>query len=204
MVSGTVVEESKRTETSMQQIATVSTNGYSTSGSSSSTTVHDRTHSLWLSKDDGKEMEVEIPSHGFSVRGGHRISVAWGGKDGSEHGPFVAAVNHATGATWKLDDAGMKQVVSFDNSVWGMVALVSLAIALLCGMAGSAAIGLVMLMGPAEIIAWFCVVLGKIPGQMKQHKAVSIAVDKLVAAMKVGNGVSGDTLSIKISEISPT
>ena len=192
IVSGRVIEESKRTETSVQHSATVATNAYGSSGTSSATTFHDRTHSVWLVQDDGKEMEVELPSHDFSVRSGHGVSVAWGGKDGSERGPFVAAVNHATGATWTIDDAGLKPVVSFDTSLWGQVFAVSLAIGMLGGLAGGAAIGLGLMMGPAEIIAWFCVVAAKVSGQLKQHRVVSLAVEQLCAAMREDEGRLSD------------
>ncbi len=200
IASGKVIEESKRTETSIQHAAAVSTNAYGSSGSSSATTLHDRTHSVWLAMHDGMEMEVELPSHDFSVRAGHEVSVAWGGKDGSERGPFVAAVNHATGATWKIDGAGLKPVVNFDNSLWGKVFVVSLAIGVLGGLAGGAGIGLGLLMGPAEIIAWFGVVIAKIPGQLKQHRVVSVAVEQLCAAMREDEGrLSDDAIAQRLS-----
>ena len=200
VVSGQVIEQSKRTETSVQHSASIATNPYGSSGSSSATTVHNRTHAVWLALEDGTEMEVELPSHDFSVRAGHRVSVAWGGNEGSESGPYVAAVNHATGATWKADDEGLKPVVSFDTSMWGKVLVVSLAIGLLGGLAGGVAIGLGLLMGPAEVIAYFGVVAAKIPGQMKQHLAVSLAVDQLLAAMQVNEGrLSDDEIARRVS-----
>ena len=200
IVSGKVIEESKRSETSVHHTATVSTSVYGTSGSSSATTLHDRTHSVWLSLHDGMEMEVELPSHDFSVRTGHEVSVAWGGKDGSKRGPFVAAVNHATGGTWTTDGAGLKPVVNFDNSLWGKVFVVSLVIGLLGGLAGGAAIGLGLMMGPAEIIAWFGVGIAKIPGQLKQHRVVSVAVEQLCAAMREDEGRMGtDAIAQRLS-----
>lgn len=200
VASGQVVEESKRTETSLQHSATIATNAYGSSGTTSATTVHNRTHAVWLAQEDGKEMELELPSHDFSVRAGHRVSVAWGGKEGSESGPYVAAVNHTTGATWKINDAGLKEVVNFDTSMLGKVFVVSLAIGLLGGLAGGAAIGLGLMMGPAEIIAYFCVVAAKIPGQIKQHGVVSLAVDQLCVAMQEDEGRSTDnTIAQKLS-----
>ena len=202
VVSGQVIEELKRTETSIQQRATIATNPYGSSGSSSATTVHNRTHAVWLVLEDGTEIEVELPSHDFSVRAGHRVSVAWGGQEGSESGPYVAAVNHATGATWKTDDEGLKPVVSFDTSMWGKVLVVSLAIGTLGGLAGGLAIGLGLMMGPAEVIAYFCVVAAKIPGQMRQHGVVSSAVDRLCAAMREDEGrLSDDVLAQRLSGI---
>ena len=200
VASGRVIEESKRTETSLRHSATIATNPYGSSGSSSATSVHNRTHAVWLAMEDGKEMELELPSHDFSVRAGHRVSVAWGGKEGNESGPYVAAVNHTTGATWKVDDEGLKQVVSFDTSMLGKAFVVSLSIGLLGGLAGGVAIGLGLMMGPAEVIAYFCVVAAKIPGQMKQHGVVSAAVDRLCAAMQEGEGrLADDFLAQQVS-----
>jgi len=192
VVSGQVIEDSKRSETSLHHSATIATNAYGSSGTSSATTVHNRTHAVWLVLEDGTEMEVELPSHDFSVRASHRISVAWGGKAGSELGPYVAAVNHSTGATWKIDGAGLQPVVSFDTSIWGKVFVVSLVIGLLGALAGGAAIGLGLMMGPAEVIAWLCVAVAKIPGQVKQHGVVSLTVDRLCAAMLEDGGHLGD------------
>jgi len=194
VVSGQVIEESKRTETSLQHSTTVATHAYGSSATSSATTVHNRTHTVWLVLEDGNEMELELPSHEFSVRAGHRVSVAWGGKEGSESGPYVAAVNHTTGVMWKIDDAGLKEVVDFDTSALGKVFVVSLVIALLGGLAGGAAIGLGLMMGPAEFIAWICVVVAKIPGQMKQHGVVSTAVDRLCAALEEDKGRKSDAV----------
>lgn len=194
VVSGQVIEDSKRTETSLQHSATIATNAYGSSGTSSVITVHNRTHAVWLVLEDGTEMELELPSHDFSVRAGHRVSVAWGGMEGSDSGPYVAAVNHTTGATWKIDDAGLKQVVNFDTSMLGKVFVVSLAIGLLGGLAGGVAIGLGLMMGPAELIAYFCVVAAKIPGQMKQHGVVSLAVDRLCAALQEDDGRQSDAV----------
>ncbi len=200
VASGQVIEESKRTETSLRHSATIATNPYGSSGSSSAATVHNRTHAVWLALEDGTEMEVELPSHDFSVRAGHRVSVAWGGKEGSESGPYVAAVNHATGTMWKADDEGLKPVVNFDTSMWGKVLVVSLAIGVLGGLAGGLAIGLGLMMGPAEVIAYFGVVAAKIPAQMKQHLAVSLAVDQLLAAMQVDEGrLSDDEIAKRVS-----
>lgn len=194
---GQVIEESKRTESSLQHSATMATSAYGSSGTSSATTVHNRTHAVWLVKEDGKEIELQLPSHDFSVRVGHRVSVAWGGKQGSESGPYVAAVNHTTGATWKIDDAGLKEVVDFDTSALGKVIVVSIGIGLLGGLAGGTAIGLGLMMGPAEFIAWICVVVAKIPGQMKQHGVVSAAVDRLCAAMLEDEGRLSDDVFVQ-------
>ena len=200
VVSGQVIEESRRTETSLQHTATIVATAYGSSGTSSATTTHNRTHAVWLVLEDGKEMELELPSHDFSVRAGHRFSIAWGGKEGSESGPYVAAVNHATGATWKADDEGLKPVVTFDMSLWGKVLVVSSAIGLLGGLAGGVAIGLGLMMGPAELIAYLGVVAAKIPGQMRLHMSVSLAVDQLLAAMQVDEGrVSDDVLAKRVS-----
>ena len=57
VVSGQVIEESKRIETSLRHSATIATNPYGSSGSSSATTVHNRTHAVWLALEDGTEME---------------------------------------------------------------------------------------------------------------------------------------------------
>jgi hypothetical protein len=200
VVTGRVVEESKRTETSVQHRASAETNAYGSSSTSSATTFHDRTHSVWIVQNDGKEMEVELPSHDFSVRSGHSVSIAWAGKDGSQRGPAVAAVNHATGATWTIDDAGLKPVVSVDSSLWSQVFVVSLAVAVLVGLVGGAPMGLGMMMGPAEIIGLFCVVAAKLPAEQKQHRVVSLAVVQLCAAMREDEGrLSADVVAQRLS-----
>lgn len=100
--TGQVMDSTKESETSIySEVESVAT----TVGSVPFTTVHsevDRTHTLWLRNQEGREEEVLLPDHSFSTRVGHVVTVLWGAADGYK-GYYLGAVNHTTGGVWRKD-----------------------------------------------------------------------------------------------------
>lgn len=129
------------------------------------------------------------------------MSVVVGAKAGSERGPIVAAINHSTGEVWMLDSSTLRLIVDADQRYWGWIALVSVSIVALyeaCG--GGTMRGLALLLGPAEVMAWVLVVLGKVPRLMRQANAVSSAIERLVIGIKrLGPAVTVECLVHQMS-----
>lgn len=97
---GTVLEQARLSETDVRSAASFRNGIGGSSASLETYSEQTRTHEIWLRSSDGKEREVELPTHGFSVRAGHEVTMFWGAAQGNDSGCYVAAVNHTTNTVW--------------------------------------------------------------------------------------------------------
>jgi hypothetical protein len=199
---GVVVEESKRSEASLIGRTRAFAGPDGARVDTTLGTSHERTHSIWLRSEEGAEREIEIPSHAFSSRAGHDVSVAWGARVGVERGYYVAAVNHTTGATWQQtaanassDELSALGAVNMDG-FWSKVVVVSLGLiavpGLLAGVMSSAKdavlLAFVMACGPAEIIAGLGLFMGVIYKNAARATIVEARIEALANLMQEDGG----------------
>lgn len=85
--SGEVVDQQKSSHT---QVTTHNNNQQQVS-----TSYYNK---IFLRAADGSERSIEIEDKGFSARTGNRASILWGIPPRKEEGPYLAVINHDTGA----------------------------------------------------------------------------------------------------------
>lgn len=89
--SGEVVDQQKSTYTQVTQ--------GSNNQQQVSTTYYNK---VFIRAPDGSERSIEIQDKGFSARAGNKASMIWGIPGSKEEGPYLAVINHDTGALHTL------------------------------------------------------------------------------------------------------
>jgi len=192
---GVVIEESKRSESSSVAGSSISSGPSGVIVDAFANTHHERTHSIWLRSDTGIEREIGLPSHDFSTRVGHDVSVSWGAREGLDSGHCVAAVNHTTGTVWKLsftmqscEPDVIESFLSVDKSLfWPRVLLVSLGLvvgsgviaAVFSSLKDAVLLSFIMACGPAEIAA----LVWAVTRATREGVAKSKVVDSCIGAL---------------------
>ncbi|WP_079415458.1 hypothetical protein [Thiomonas intermedia] len=89
--SGIVVDQQKSTYTQVNR---------SNNDQQQVSTTH--YNKVFIQAEDGAERSIEIEDKGFSARAGNRASMIWGIPGHKDEGPYLAVINHDTGALHTL------------------------------------------------------------------------------------------------------
>jgi hypothetical protein len=213
--TGVIVEDSKRTETEITSStwATRTPNG-SYAQTLVGSNLH-RTHAIWLRSPEGQEREFSIPSHGFSARPSHDVTIVWGAAEGYGEGYHLLAINHTTSGVWSLpvvEDPEPHLIKSFKlkngwmTSLFHIVAwtiVMLIAVRLLTILAGAREPGVWMglaLCGPAEIGGLIAAGVVLVRRGVRKMRRVAHCMDILAAEiLSTGKSFGNDEIARRLA-----